>query len=462
MTTDADLVVSARGGDEGAFATLYDRYADRLHDFCYSMLRDPSEAADATQQTFVVAAEKLAMLREPEKIKAWLYAIARNDCLKRTRGRRREVGLDRIPEPAAHGHSSEQTLEGEELRNLVWSAADGLNERDRALLELNVRQGLDGQELADAMGMKASQVYVLMSRMRDQVERSLSALLVARTGRRDCPELDALLVDWKGRLNPLLRKRISRHVENCEVCLERRRAVVSPLALLGAIPIVPAPLFLRDRVLAGLHSDGSGTGPPRSPSSSRMKFGQRTGFPLSTSGAPTTMLIVCACVVVVAASGGTALGFDLTSGHTTTTPPPVLLHRPQTPTHQTTTTLGTTATQGTTTTQGTSTTTSSKTTGPMGKASSGTSRPGAPTALTGTTGDDQVTASWVAPADDGGTPIISYTVTSSPGVATCTTTATSCAVTGLLNGDAYTFTVTATNTHGTGPASLPSNPVTPS
>src|SRR5207247_324570 len=70
--------------------------------------------------------------------------------------------------------------------------------------------------------------------------------------------------------------------------------------------------------------------------------------------------------------------------------------------------------------------------------------------------------SWTAPAADGGSPITSYTATSSGGqTATVAAPATSANVTGLANGTAYTFTVVATNAVGTGPASSPSAPVTP-
>ena len=68
---------------------------------------------------------------------------------------------------------------------------------------------------------------------------------------------------------------------------------------------------------------------------------------------------------------------------------------------------------------------------------------------------------WAAPSD-GGAAISGYTVTASPGGATCTTTtATSCAVVGLSNGVAYTFTVTATNDVGTSGPSGVSSSVTP-
>ena len=88
--------------------------------------------------------------------------------------------------------------------------------------------------------------------------------------------------------------------------------------------------------------------------------------------------------------------------------------------------------------------------------------PGAPTAVTATAGNAQAGVSWTAPVSDGGSAITGYTVTSAPGGKTCTTTgALSCTVSGLTNGTPYTFTVTASNVAGTGPASAASSAVTP-
>ena len=78
-------------------------------------------------------------------------------------------------------------------------------------------------------------------------------------------------------------------------------------------------------------------------------------------------------------------------------------------------------------------------------------------------GDGQATVTWSKPAD-GGSAITGYTVTSSPGGQTCSTNdadTLSCVVTGLTNGTAYTFTVTATNDVGTSTSSSASNSVTP-
>lgn len=88
-------------------------------------------------------------------------------------------------------------------------------------------------------------------------------------------------------------------------------------------------------------------------------------------------------------------------------------------------------------------------------------RPAPPRIGSATAGDGTTTVRFTEPPSDGGTPVSGYTVTASPGGRTATGTASPITVTGLRNGTSYTFTVTATNGAGTGPASEPSNAVTP-
>ena len=90
--------------------------------------------------------------------------------------------------------------------------------------------------------------------------------------------------------------------------------------------------------------------------------------------------------------------------------------------------------------------------------------PDAPIIGTATLGNAQATVPFTAPSSDGGSPITSYTATSSPGGITGTLSQSgsgSITVSGLTNATAYTFTVTATNAIGTSLASAASNSVTP-
>ncbi|WP_216205334.1 sigma-70 family RNA polymerase sigma factor [Amycolatopsis aidingensis] len=263
--TDAHLVELVLTGDRAAFAAMYDRYADRLHDFCVSILRNREDAADAVQDTFLLAAERLSQLEDPRRLRPWLYAVARNAALRRAKDRRRYAPEAEMAEQPDAGPVPPQAAEQAAVRDLVWSAAAGLSDRDRALLDLHLRHGLEGAELAEALGVGAGHAYVLLNRLRGQLERSLGALLIARLGRRDCTELATLLRDWDGRFSPLVRKRVARHVDRCGTCGERKRRTLSPVALLAAVPLVPAPALLRDRVLGqvDLVAHARSGGPPR-------------------------------------------------------------------------------------------------------------------------------------------------------------------------------------------------------
>ena len=250
--TDAELVAGVLMADRDAFALVYDRYGPRLYDFAYSMLRHPEDAADAVADSFVLVAERLKQLRDPDRLRPWLYAIVRSECLRTLRARKRIAFGDdqQLMQMPDNDLTPDQAAEQTAMRKIVWDAAAGLAERDRALLDLHLRQGLEGAELGEAMGVTAANAYVMLNRLRAQVDRSLGALLIARLGRDDCEELDDLLADWDGTFSPLVRKRVARHVDDCDVCGKRRKKIVSPWMLLASVPLFIAPLTLRDRVLA--------------------------------------------------------------------------------------------------------------------------------------------------------------------------------------------------------------------
>jgi RNA polymerase sigma factor (sigma-70 family) len=235
--------------DPRGLAGVYDRYADRLFAYCVTLLHDRDCAADAVHDTLLIARERAAQLRDPDRLRPWLYSIARNECMRILRARKRDTGLDDAGDVADLSADIEAGVRAGEMRELIWSAAASLNPREREVLELSVRHGLEGQDLADALGVAPNHAHALMSRARAQLELALSALILARTGRDDCAELDRIVGDWDGVLTPLLRKRIGKHLEKCEICGEQRRRRVSAVALLSGLPLLAAPPMLRDRVM---------------------------------------------------------------------------------------------------------------------------------------------------------------------------------------------------------------------
>jgi RNA polymerase sigma factor (sigma-70 family) len=234
---NAALAERVRAGERAAFAELYDDFADRIYGFCDALLRDRDEAADATHDTFVLAAQRIGQLRDLERLSAWLFAIARHVCFRRLEQRRRVTPRDLEPDVLVLDEEPSDALSAADAAALVWAAADGLNERDRAVLVLNTREGLEGAELAAALGVQHSNPYSMLHRAKAQLERALGVLLVARMGRRNCAALAEMLDGWDGTLTPLLRKRLGRHVEACSSCRETRSRA-NPLAVLAAAPLV--------------------------------------------------------------------------------------------------------------------------------------------------------------------------------------------------------------------------------
>ncbi len=266
IASDAELACAATAGDRAAFAAIYDRYADRLHDFCIGMVRDRDAAADCVQEVFCTVADRLSQLKDADKLRPWLYAIARNEALRHIRQRGRERVFGQVPEAVSADPGPDALAARTELADLIAEAAGGLSDRDRSVLELAYRHGLDGPELAEALGVSHASAKKLTQRLRETIERSLGALLVSRRVRNNtfgCAELAAILDGWDGKFTVLMRKRIARHIESCPACNEERRRLVNPVALLGTAPVfIPAPVWLRERTLSRIQLTGTTTGMP--------------------------------------------------------------------------------------------------------------------------------------------------------------------------------------------------------
>lgn len=249
--SDAALVRDARAGSTEAFAELYDRHAGRVYDFLCSVMGDEAAAADVLQATFMVAGARLRRLRDPAKVRPWLFAIARHQAFRRMGRRSRRKRPPAVTlKPGAPDLTDEATAA--ERAELVRVTAAALSRRHRVVLDLHRRQGLEGRELAQALGVSWRRAGVAVSRLRDEAERALRILWVARTGRRHCPGLAGILAGWDGRMTRRLRKRVARHADGCRTCLDRRRKVASSLALLSTVPPRLPPAPLRARVLGGV------------------------------------------------------------------------------------------------------------------------------------------------------------------------------------------------------------------
>jgi len=140
---------------------------------CRLALRDPIEAEDAMQQTFVSAYRSILAGSEPSRPAPWLAAIAHNECLDRMRARKREplaeVASDRA---AAAQDALNATIAREDLETLARSIRELPAQQRRALL-LHEFHGLSYGEVAATIGVSESAIGSLLFRARTRLRSAL-------------------------------------------------------------------------------------------------------------------------------------------------------------------------------------------------------------------------------------------------------------------------------------------------
>jgi DNA-directed RNA polymerase specialized sigma24 family protein len=307
--SDRELVAALGAGDRLAAGQVYDVYGTRLYAYCHELLADPKLSADALRDTFIVAASRIKDLTDPDEFGAWLYALARAECVR--------VGIsDDAPADAA------SAARGDRLARLALDVYSMLEPDERELVDLAFRHRLEDSDLALVLGEDQSAVSVRVSKAQADLEIALLVVLAARTGDPRCQESAEFgrkfdEIDGKG--IPAWLQAASKHVEKCTICgdaIRNRR----PLRLFEELPHSFMPPGVRSRVLEALR-DPAGAVFAEQITDRAGKFDD-AGFPAGGGGKggagslkrwilPSAGLLVAGCAV--------ALFLAVTSDHPATT-----------------------------------------------------------------------------------------------------------------------------------------------
>lgn len=158
MCEDTKLVALARSGQRRAIETLFRKYQDELYRFALNLVWfDRAQAQDLAQDTFVVALEKLAELRDAASFRSWLlgitYNIYRND-VRRTVARRQSAALATVvsDEP----RQTEDLAAAHEEHDMVQRALAKLAPGQREALYLREILGCSYADTATILGISAN------------------------------------------------------------------------------------------------------------------------------------------------------------------------------------------------------------------------------------------------------------------------------------------------------------------
>lgn len=172
-------VQAAKAGDLSAFNRLVLAYQEQLYNVAYRLLGDPEEAADATQEAFLKAYERLHQHRGGS-FRAWLLRILTNTCYDALRKRRRRAEgplpdttgpdpLDRLRLlPSREASPEEAALRGE-IHRAIQEGLQRLSPEYRTVLVLSDIEGLSYEEIAEVLSIPLGTVKSRLSRARAQM-----------------------------------------------------------------------------------------------------------------------------------------------------------------------------------------------------------------------------------------------------------------------------------------------------
>jgi len=185
---DRTLVKAAQKGDEQAFRALVERYQRRVVQLALGMTKDPDEAMDIAQETFVRVHRYLPSFKGDSSFFTWTWRIAMNLCLdaQRRKGRVERVDLEQgdeaeieaamDPPSAALAGPQRQALNAE-LRAKIEEALSALSENHRAILLLRELEGLSYEELSRVLGIRKGTVMSRLFHARLKMQHKLREYL---------------------------------------------------------------------------------------------------------------------------------------------------------------------------------------------------------------------------------------------------------------------------------------------
>jgi RNA polymerase sigma-70 factor, ECF subfamily len=158
------------------FWEIYHQLYQPVRSFLAAMARDDWIAEDLAQETFLSAKQNLSSLKDPGKVKPWLFRIARNKCLDHFRraSTKRERADERAGEGSDPGLNLVQLqLERSEMSSCVQEKIDKLPEAYRTVLFLFDIMEMSHQEIADVLDDKEGNVKVRLHRARKALKEIL-------------------------------------------------------------------------------------------------------------------------------------------------------------------------------------------------------------------------------------------------------------------------------------------------
>jgi RNA polymerase sigma-70 factor (ECF subfamily) len=191
---DAELVLlcqrASANGLEGDYRRLYDRFKDRVYNVCFRISGNPSDALDASQETFGILFRRMREFRFESRFSSWVYRIAVNasiDVRRRARSRR-HTSLEALQENGplyrARFEPVDRQLEmpsvsasRREFEQAIHRAISRLSPKLRTIVVLRYIESLSYEEVSETLAISLGTVKSRLARAHEALDRELTPVL---------------------------------------------------------------------------------------------------------------------------------------------------------------------------------------------------------------------------------------------------------------------------------------------
>jgi RNA polymerase sigma-70 factor (ECF subfamily) len=237
-------LLAQRPRSDRAFERLYKRHVGDVYRYALAVMRNPADAEDVTQTTFLNAYRAYVEKgSRPEKPQNWLIAIAHNVCRQRFRQSARRPAEVSFEDDIADTIADDDVPTGDDIRR----ALSHLAFNQRAALVMRELEGRSYGEIADILEVSTSAVETLIFRARRALREQLEGSLT-------CGEAEfAISKQLDGRLERRERGQLRGHLRECAECAAFARRQRAQRGALKTLALVPLPTSL-----TSLFGGGSG------------------------------------------------------------------------------------------------------------------------------------------------------------------------------------------------------------
>ena len=242
-------LLAQRPRSDRAFERMYRRHVGDVYRYALAVMRNPADAEDVTQTTFLNAYRSYVEKgNRPEKPQNWLIAIAHNVCRQRFRQSARRPSEVAFEDDIADSIIEDETPSGEDIRR----ALSHLAFNQRAALVMRELEGRSYAEIAEILDVSTSAVETLIFRARRALREQLEGSLT-------CGEAEfAISRQLDGRLSRNERGQLRAHLRECQECASFARRQRAQRGALKSLALVPVPGSLGSFFGGGSAAVGSG------------------------------------------------------------------------------------------------------------------------------------------------------------------------------------------------------------